>query len=500
MRAIEVNSEFWGVPTLLLMENAGASVAEVIRRKLEERGLETGRILVFSGSGGKAGDSFVAARHLDTFGYRVKVLLVSREIKHPDAAINFRVLRESTEVEIKEFRIGEEVSEEFDVVVDGLLGTGIRGPPKEPIASAIRVINSIKALKVAIDVPSGLNPDTGEAYGEVVKAGVTVTMHAVKPGLLKRKDLTGEIIVANIGIPKAAIRRAGPGDVVAWYRRKEKKAKKGDGGKVLVVAGSETYVGAPWLTALGAWVGGADLVYLVSPEEVLKSRFSPEVIGIKLSGEAFNVGHVRQLRELISKVDVVAVGPGLGISEETKEAVRELLNTTKLMGKPVVIDADGLKAIPPPSSFDFGGRAVLTPHLGEASVLIGRKVENEVSSRIKVAEELAKKYNTTVLLKGFVDVITDGRRTKLREGFGTEDMSRGSTGDVLTGLVAAIYCRCGDPFRAAVAASFVNAVAGEYSYLSKGAATPLNIVEVIPKVLKDPVKFTRELIDLRKGT
>ncbi|MEM2005579.1 MAG: NAD(P)H-hydrate dehydratase [Zestosphaera sp.] len=497
LRAADINSIFWGVSTQLLMENAGAGVARVVR---EMTGGVAGRVAVVAGVGGKAGDSFVMARHLAGDGYEVQVFLVSRLIKHEDARSNLEILRDQANVVIRDYSPGMLFG--ADVVVDGLLGIGVKGAPRDLYAEAIKSINNSGGLKVAIDVPSGLDPDTGEAPGDVVRADATVTLVAPKPGLLKAPGVVGRLIVVNIGIPPNAFRAVGPGDVEVWFRKKDFKAKKGDGGKVLVVTGSRDYVGAPWLTALGAWAAGADLVYLAAPEYVLESRFSPEVIGVPLSGDYLARDHVIEVMELVRRVDVVASGPGLTVSEGVRGFVEELVKAVRACGKALVLDADALKVI---RAGELEGlKAVITPHLGEAAKLLGmdaekmRAFEDTVDARIAIARDVVERYRATLLLKGYVDVIMapDGR-VKRRMGVGHQDMSCGGTGDVLTGITATSLARSGDPFRAASAAAFINAVAGELAYLIDGRSSPTNILKYVPQVVRDPLKMALKVKEMR---
>jgi len=483
MRVAEINSEFLGVPTVRLMEAAGTSVASEIRKRVPPGA----KVAVLAGGGGKAGDGFVAARHLDSMGYDVVVFLVSSRVRHPDAVQNFEVLKSATTVKIASF---EGRIEGFDVVIDALLGTGVRGAPRGKYADAIEAINKSGALlKVAIDLPSGVMPDTGEVPGAAVKADLTVTMHAPKKGLLldPAREYVGELVIASIGVPRAAITRVGPGDIEVWFPKKPATAKKGDGGKVLVVAGSEEYVGAPWLTALGAWSAGADLVYLVAPEGVIEKRFSPEIIAHPLQGEKLVPEHVEVIQAYIHRADVVAIGPGLGIEAETFEAVNKLIANILAEGKHLVIDADALKALAS-RNLNLNGYAVMTPHLGEASKLLRRELENTREDRISAAKEIAKKYGSVVLLKGFIDVIAEpGGNVRTREGIGSSDMSAGGTGDILTGVTAEVLARSGNPFGAARASSFIMAVAGVLSYHEHGRSTPLNLLAYIPLIIRDPL-------------
>ncbi len=498
-RAADMNSVFWGVSTRLLMENAGAEVARVVKRLTKGVGSS---VIIIAGVGGKAGDSFVAARHLAGEGCEVQVYLVSRNIRHEDARANLEVLSDQDNVVIRDYEVGTVF--EADVIVDGLLGIGVKGPPKGIYAEAIKTINTSRGVKVAIDVPSGLDPDTGATPGEVVKADITVTLVAPKPGLLKASQIVGELLVANIGMPPNALRAVGPGDVEVWFRKKDVKARKGDGGKVLVVTGSREYVGAPWLTAMGAWAAGADLVYLATPEYVLESRFSPEIIGIPLTGDYLTQDAVSKLTDLIERVDVVATGPGLTVRSETRGFLEALLRVVREIGKPLVLDADALKMI---KEGELNGvTAVMTPHLGEAAKLLETNIKgatpfkDTVEERITVAKEIVRRYKTTLILKGYVDVVMspDGRM-KMRVGVGHQDMSCGGTGDVLTGITATSLARAGDAFRAASAAVFINAVAGELAYLTDGRSSPTNILKYVPQVTRSPLEIALKVKELRSS-
>ena len=496
MRAADLNSEFWGVPTRLLMENAGAGVARVIVDAVGN-GLHT--VAVVAGSGGKAGDAFVAARHLLNHGFQVNVYLTSKVIRNEDAAANFEVLKNLRGVRITRYSLGQQFSE--DVIIDGLLGTGVRGAPRGDIAYAIRSINSSQGLKVSIDVPSGVNPDTGEVPGDAVRADITVTMAAIKPGLLKATEYVGKLVVVNIGTPKNAFEAVGPGDVAVWFKHKERDAKKGDGGRVLVFTGSKEFVGAPWLTALGAWYAGADLVFLASLEEVLSHRFSPEILGIPLKGDRLNADHVNILKRqgFIRKIDVIVAGPGLGLHDETAGFVENLLKLASELNVPLVLDADALKVLPS-INVPENVTLILTPHLGEASALLQRSLHPQsIDERVAIALEISKKYRANVLLKGPADVIAAPTGNyKLRVGVGHQDMSCGGTGDVLAGVLATALVRTKDPFRAACVAAFTNAIAGEYAYMQEGKASPLNILKYIPQILKDPLGFSRKYRELKQ--
>ncbi|MEM0043358.1 MAG: NAD(P)H-hydrate dehydratase [Sulfolobales archaeon] len=489
MRALEINSSALGVTTLLLMENAGRSVAEEIGRRFR-RG---SRILVVAGRGGKAGDGFVAARHLKGLGYQVDIMLTSdpESVKHEDARYNLEVLIRSG---WKMLRYEGSIPQDYDVIIDALLGTGVRGRVTGSIAEIIRGINSSKSYRVSIDLPSGLDPDSGEDLGICVRADLTITMHAPKKGLLKNKECVGELVVADIGIPPEAWEEIGPGDVEARVRKRERISKKGDSGRVLVIGGSYRYVGAPWITAMAAWAAGSDLVYLASPERVLERAFSPEIIPVELKSEEINSNSIEVLRELIGRVDSIAIGPGIGLSKNTREGVKEILEEISRKGVKVVIDADALKIL---SELDirFNWKAILTPHLGEASILLNRSIGNDPDSRREAAKEISSKYEAVVVLKGFVDYVCESSRCRSRSIIGNPDMARGGTGDVLTGVIASLIPRTRTIFEAACAGVIINAMAGELAYMRKGISSPQNLIEIIPEIMKDPLKTFVEIIN-----
>jgi NAD(P)H-hydrate epimerase len=271
MRIIDRNSAAWGVASLQLMEAAGKSVAEEVRRRLGGD-VKGKKVVVFAGAGGNAGDGLTAARYLASWGARVTVYLLSRPeelrdetlqeykaVEAMDLSVDVRVIRDPAEIPSRV---------EADVVVDALLGIGVRGRVRTIYARAIEAINSSKALRVAVDLPSGLDPDTGRPLGPVVKAHVTVTFHKPKKGLLsdEAKSYVGDLVVANIGVPPEAEIYVGPGDVEALIKPRPWTAHKGSSGRVLVVGGSETFTGAPALAALTALRMGVDLVIVAAPE------------------------------------------------------------------------------------------------------------------------------------------------------------------------------------------------------------------------------------------
>jgi len=489
MRALDMNAEYFGISRLQLMENAGRNVAVEIAARFRPK--ET-TVAVFCGLGGNGGDGFVASRHLACFGFDVHVILAGRSTRIADenARRNWealRSLRRSIRIyEVTDSSVIPEVK--ADVVVDALLGTGLRGPPRPPISQMIKMINEMDAFRVAVDVPSGINSESGEVLGEAVKADLTVTFHKAKPGLLKAEEYVGELIVKHIGIPSEIERFAGPGDVVVALKPRRPESHKGDFGRLLIVGGSETYSGAPMLSALAALRAGVDLAYIAAPRETAYaiSSFSPDLITLKLDGEHLSGDDLPVIRRVLEGATAMIIGPGLGLHRETVDAVSLLIKEAERLRIPVLLDADGLKAFAE-SKRRLETPAVLTPHAGEYRVLTGSILPDDIDERAEAVRRAAQDLDAVILLKGHVDVISDGYRIKLNFT-GNPGMTVGGTGDVLSGIVGAFLSWGADPFEAAVAGAFVNGAAGDFVKAEKGYhMVASDLLEWIPKVMNDPM-------------
>ena len=375
MRAIETNAEYYGVSLIQLMENAGRNIAEEIQKRYPN----TKKVAFFCGLGGNGGDGFVAARHLLTQGYPVTIVLAgkSRDINHPAAVQNWNALK-PVMGNMQVFEVSDSSSIpklEADVVVDALLGTGTKGKLKAPILQLVEFINTLKAFKIAVDVPTGIDSDNGEVLGAAVKADLTVTFYKSKEGLEKAKRYVGVLEVKDIGLPVLFERFAGPGDVNLAGKQRISTAHKGDFGRLLVVGGSKVFSGAPTLVSLAALRTGVDIAYTASPEKTAYeiSSISPDLIAVKLSDNNLNSDILVELEPYLESVDAVAMGPGLGLNGETSEFVKLFVDAVEKAGKPLLLDADGLKAF---AKFKHPLKVplVLTPHAGEYAILTGRKI------------------------------------------------------------------------------------------------------------------------------
>ena len=490
MRILELNSQFLGVDTLTLMENAGRAVTDEIAKRLN--GVTGLNVVVFAGLGNNGGDGMVTARHLASRGARVVVILAGdpERIRTREARENYeRLANLFHTVDIIVFRpervnMIRNLCKKADVLIDALLGTGLKGSVREPYKTLISIFNESNGLKLAVDIPSGLDSDTGEVLDISTRVDFTVTFHAMKRGLVKREDLAGDIVVADIGIPIEAELIAGPGDLVLSLKPRIPESKKGDYGRVLVVGGSEVFSGAPALTALAAQSVGVDIVIIASPSPVTNSirSFTPTLIVHDLEAKYLDDRCVDKVMKIAERVDAIAIGPGLGLRDETLEAVLEIIRRTP-REKPIVIDADALKALARELEVVKERNVVLTPHAGEFKILFDVALPMDYRERMREVERKARELKLTILLKGPWDVISNGYMTKVNIT-GNAWMTVGGTGDVLTGIVAAFLAQGCDTFRAACAAAFLNGLVGDYLVKTKGGhLSPLDLVNNIPTIL-----------------
>ncbi|NPV62882.1 MAG: NAD(P)H-hydrate dehydratase [Methanotrichaceae archaeon] len=459
MRAVDTNCQYFGLLPLQLMEIAGAALAA------EAKSMARGRkIAIVAGRGNNGGDAFVAARHLAGLDVTVFLLGRSRDISTEEARSNWQILKYLGFALVEVTDVADMNLGDYDLIIDGIFGTGVRGPIRGLEASAIEAINTCNRPVLSVDVPSGWGTNLA------VRSDLTLTFHRPKTGM------EGQFKVANIGIPPAAEFFVGPGDL--WLvGKRSADSHKGDSGRVLVIGGGP-YTGAPALTATAALRAGADIVTVAAPKSASKiiAGFSPNLIVRELSGDHLCLDDLTVLKQLIPMHHVVVMGMGLGRDPETVEALAEII---PLCGK-TVIDADALQP-------DLPLKGIVTPHAGEfkriSSVGLPEAIGKGYKDRIAPVKGFAKARGLVVLLKGRVDLITDGEvvRGNLT---GNPGMTVGGTGDILAGVTASFYSRV-PALRAAVAAAFVNGRAGDLVYKEKDfGMVATDLLEKIPEAMR----------------
>jgi len=473
MRRVDANCSDLGLLPLQLMENAGASVARAIRARFPE-GTET-RIAVLAGTGNNGGDGFVAARHLLDYNPVILLLGRARDIATDESRRNWEILR-NLSADLREIRDSSELSElelDADIVIDAMLGTGVRGSVREPVTSAIDLINASSAFVLSIDVPSGFNPDNFE---KAVRADLTITNHRMKEGLSGCPEVTGEIEVAGIGIPERATLIVGTGDLPP---ARNARSHKGDNGRVLVIGGG-AFTGAPALSALAALRAGADWVTVAAPQGVAETiaGFSPDLIVHSLSGSYLARDELDTVNALVRKHDVTVIGMGLGRETETAEAVSEIIRSNP--DARFVIDADALHALQMP--VHERTLPIITPHAGEFRML-GGVVSADLDERCELVMDFSARNRVVTLLKGNIDVISDGRAVRINQT-GNPGMTVGGTGDVLAGVTGAIFAKTG-ALAAASAGALIVGTAGDLAFLKYGyGLLATDVIECIPDAMR----------------
>ncbi len=491
MRSLELNAKYLGVSHSILMQIAGREVARVI---IDNEQVEHKSIVIMSGLGGNGGDGIVAARYLDEVGAHVEVFLLGHEktISNEDTATNWNILKNLKRISIATLKTESDVKscksiERADILIDGIMGFGLHSKLREPLLTAVKFINKSKATKYSIDVPTGIDSDTGAVHGDAVKADHTISLHATKIGVLHAKEHSGKIHIVTIGIPREASYTCGPGDLAAYNYPRSTTAKKGDSGKILVIGGSDVYSGAPALSGMAALRTGSDLVSILAPEPVVPAirEYNPNLMVTSLGTKIFQPESVDLAIDLAMKNDVTVIGPGLGEHPETYVAVQTFIARMVELQKPMVIDADGLKALEKSQIKLHPDRTVLTPHWGELKIIMHADIgeSNDLENRTQRALDAAMQYESVVLLKGHVDVIAYPDGTTKLNRTGVPAMTVGGTGDVLTGIIASLLSRRGNAFQAASAGAFVSGVAGELAAGEKGEhIVATDCIEKIPDV------------------
>ncbi len=480
MREIDLNAYFLNKEPLELMENAGRACFEEIEKIVEKMNKKKLRITILCGLGNNGGDGFVLARYLAEKGYDVHIILAgsSEKIKTEESRINFKRLLKYKNVRIYEESYPEDVLNS-DIIVDALLGTGIKGHLKGKIRELVEKANKSKGIKVSIDVPTGIGTEL------FFKADFVITFHKMKKEL---KDF--RVIVKDIGIPKIADEIYFYGNAILDLPIRDEYSHKGQNGKILIIGGSRKYHGAINLAAIAALAGGCDLVYILAPKVIESSiRNNYEVIPLIYEGEFLNEKALELFNEIYSKVDVILIGNGLGYNKEIERIVREMLSIA--MGKvPIVIDADAIKCVRGMKMKN----CIITPHSKEFEIFSGVKIEDEIEDRKKKVIEVSKRNSCIILLKGRHDIISDGNRLKINIT-GNSGMTVGGTGDVLSGLVSSFISQGVEPFKAACLASFVNGLAGDLLLKKYGYSyTAMDLIVKIKEVINFLYKMRWKII------
>ncbi len=487
-----------GIPAGALMESAGAGVARIVARSSPGR-----NIVTVSGKGGNGGDALVAARLLARMGFRVRAFVTAPvDELGPTTGEKARALAAAWPEVLNQLAdIGElkRALQTADCVIDGLLGIGVDRPLSGMYLEIVREINRASALRVAIDLPTGIPSDSGAVIGEAVHADITACMAAYKPAhlLYPARGVCGRIEVVPVGYPETLWDEIAPIAYVTdrnWVRDhlpvRPPAGHKGTFGRVLIVAGSVGMSGAAIMCTLGALRAGTGLVTVACPESILPivAAAVPEALTLPLPEADGHLGlsAVSQLEDAISHADVVAIGPGLGRTPKTGEFVRSLLK--KVRGR-IVLDADALFGIATDLSSlkNVAGRAVLTPHPGEMARLTDLETDKVDAERIEIARSFAQTHGVTLLLKGRPTAIGTPDGAVTLNPTGNTGLATGGSGDVLTGIIAGLLAGGATPDEAAILGAYLHGYTADYLARDRAerAIIPRDLIATLPHAIKE---------------
>lgn len=494
MRSLDRRTiEEYGIPGIVLMENAGSALTREVLRFVS--GMAHPEFIILAGRGNNGGDAFITAGQLFAKQYPVALFMAGRPDElSGDAAEAFEGLPQKLKEQIQ-FEFSADAIGENAVIIDGLLGTGIQGPLREPFATWIRIVNESRNPVIAIDIPSGLNADDGSAE-LCITADLTVTMAAVKTGMLTGKgpNASGRIALARIGIPDGYLEDAG-GDYEIFTRldarnlltREPFDTFKNRRGHLAVIGGSAEYCNAPFLSGEAALRSGAGLVTVMLPASAdLLCNVRKALIVRRITDQSrgcFNETSLQQLEQGIGPMQALAVGPGLSHREEILPVLELLIAS----GKPLVLDADALNllSLNPDLLEEKRNNIILTPHPGEMARLQNAFGLDGSKHRIEQALDLSYVTGATVILKGSRSIAASPDGDYSINMSGCAALSTAGSGDTLTGICGALLAQGYTAYDAARLGTFIHGLCGEIlaPYGSRGIIAD-DLADVIPQALK----------------
>lgn len=515
MREIDrISIEERGIPGLLLMENAGRGVADVMERFFSD--LCRSSVVVVAGRGNNGGDGFVVARHLYNRGVDVEIVLLSdpSSVKG-DAQVNLGIVRNmgiaifpiTGREELGVLR--EKLKKPNLIIVDAIFGTGLSSPVEGIPAEAIDLINRSGARVVSVDIPSGVDASTGRIMGNAVKADLTVTFGLPKIGqlLYPGADYTGRLEIVDISIPRDVIEGYAikqflitEGTIARILKERQGDSHKGHFGHLFVISGSVGKTGAAALCCEGALRVGTGLVTLGIPKslngymEVKLTEAMTEPLDETPEG-SFSIRAFEKIKALLEKKTAIALGPGISTNQETVELVHKIIREISL---PMVIDADGINALSLNREIlnMRKGEIVLTPHPGEFSRLTGIQISEIKERKIDLVREFSEKYRVYLVLKGARTLIGTPDGEIFINPTGNPGMATGGMGDVLTGMIGGFIAQGYPPIEACILGVFLHGMAADLLMVEKGrigytASEVANaVVKTIEKIynIKDDIK------------
>lgn len=488
MKNIDQDSIFkLGIPGIVLMETAARKLLNhVLSHDVEN-------VVIVCGVGNNGGDGFALGRLLSIENKNVKIYLIGQvERMSGDCKTNYDICQ-AMAIPIEVLALNGELAsfmidiKKADILIDSILGTGADRPVSDFLSQIIELINNNCKNILSVDVPSGLNSDTGKPLGKSIVANKTVTFQLMKRGFLNYEadKYTGEVVVENIGIPESILRLNKTDEYILDERfvknqlkPRDKYSHKGTYGHVLLVGGSKGYEGAICLSAMACCKAGAGTTTMCVGAEI------EDIVKLKvLEAMVITYKEEDKILELLNKSKAIAIGPGMGKNHVTFKIVRDLIRTSDV---PIVLDADGINVLVNNLSVlnECKSKIILTPHPGEFARLMGKTIEDINENRIDYAKKFAKENNVIMVLKGYRTVITDGEKAYVNTS-GSSAMASGGMGDSLTGIIASMISQNKDPLISTCIAVFLHGYCGDMLAKEKFSIQATDLIDYIPKAMKD---------------
>ena len=481
--------ENFNMPSIVLMENAVINFLENIDLTKES-------FTIISGRGNNGGDALGIARHLLNKGKKVYVHILEKEKEGTlDYRINLSILEKlgckiqdisnNTHLDLLKSNI-----ENSEVIIDGIFGTGLNKKISGIYFETINLINDYGKYVISIDVPSGINGNTGEALGIAVKAKETISFQVYKLGFLNYESFKylGQLKIVDIGIPRGIISKYSEGVkfsdleyVKERFPYRKVYGHKGTYGRCLIFAGSLGYIGAAYMTTYAAVKTGAGLVTSFTHKDIQRE------LSIKVDEAMTKTYNNRDYLKSLNSAKAIAFGPGMGDTELTFRVLKDIIEN---YNGNLVIDADGINVLKRDKDIlkEFKGKVVITPHLGEMARLLDLKIEEVLKDRVNIAKNFAKKMGVILLLKGYNTIITDGERIFVNPT-GNSAMASGGIGDTLTGIIASLISQGAEVFDATILGAYIHGYIGDALSKENFTVSATELIKNIPNKIKDLINM-----------
>lgn len=476
------------IPSIVLMENAALKVI----KNIDFANFKS--FTIVCGSGNNGGDGLAVARHIFSMNMKIDIFIVGNHSMSKDCKANYNILK-NMGVNIKHINKSEDIIKlrkalsENSMTIDAIFGIGLSRKIEGIYDEIIKIINEKSPYTLSIDIPSGMKCDSFGILGNSIEADKTISFEVYKKGFLyyESEKYTGSVIIEKIGVPDFVVNKFHNkeylmeiDDIQNIIKKRGKYSHKGDFGRITIIAGSERFTGAAYISTMSAVRTGAGLVTLCTKKSIVDILKNKLVEAMSMTYED------NTYEDVITNSDSIAIGPGMGNDEFTFKKVKNILSKE---GCPVVLDADALNVLKDNLELlkNSNRKIVITPHMGEMSRLTGIKIKKLVENRIDIAVKFAREYNVIVLLKGYNTIITDGSEVYINST-GNSKMASGGMGDALTGIIASFIGQGYEVLKATILGAYIHGYCGDILSKDMFCVNASHIIEKLPYIIENLIK------------